>query len=270
MANYIVDLVKIGSIAGMYYRVPKRRVSSIIVYGLGAPLAPDSGYLPDAPFILGHQCDILVVDYTGYGRSDGRFTPLNCIKTFLKLYNELTGGTQAISNYKNTKYPMQYPQIMFVGRSFGGAYVPLLPKFNKKIKNICMLYPVVDYTRVGKMKKEETMEGFLAAMRFDGYRHLYRGILSEKWQKHFQSLDGLAPIDNIDSLEEAKVFIGHGKKDININYTNSVNYYNKLIKKFPHKKEQFLLKLYPGDHSPKTSNPAILDYLSWMQVPKAI
>lgn len=258
------QLLKIGPISGIYYSCGVK-TPSILVYAIGAPVVPDSGQLPDAKFILEKKIDLLVPDYIGFGRSDGKFTPMNCIKTLLFLYNAFTNGCVGINSYDDIKLKLKYKQVLFVGKSLGGAYVPLLPKFNPKIKKLAIFYPGVDQKSQGKVAGEESNAKFIQSMKKDGYYHLYRGILNKTWLKHLENQDGLSPMDNIKYLSNAKLFIAHGKFDKCIHYSKSVVYYKKILKIFPDKKGQFSLKLYPfGDHGPSTTNLAIKDYLKWI------
>lgn len=270
MKNYVDQFLRIGNISGVFYTVPGRNTKRLVIYGIGAPLPPDDGNLSDASVILDYDTDLYVPDYIGYGRSEGIFTPMNCIETFLCLYDAFKKGCTAVCNYADLKKELQYDEIHFIGRSFGGTYVTLLPRFNKKITNICAIFPVVDWTNIGKSKghPEETVEGFYKALVDDGYQYLYRGVLNPMWRKHFAGGDDLNPLENIKYLEHATVFIGHGKKDTNIYYGNSVNFYNKILKTFPNKKDQFTLKLYPYDHSKKTSNSVVIDYFKKMKSKK--
>lgn len=270
MNNYHVQFLKIGHISGMYYTVLGRKTKRIVVYGIGAPVSPDAGKLDDASVVLDFETDLYVPDYIGYGRSDGVFTPMNCVKTFLNLYDSFSRGCDGICNYAGIKKKLHYEEIHFIGRSFGGAYVTLLPRFNKKITNICTIFPMLNWANIGKSEGqiEETVDGFFKAMKEDGYQFLYRGILNGVWKKHFAGEDCFNPIDNIKYLKNAKVFIGHGKKDISIYYGNSLSYYERLVEMFPDKKDKDILKLYPYDHSKKTSNKVVADYLQYMGVPK--
>lgn len=262
--DYTFKFLKIGNIGGNLYYT-KKRSDAVIIYGIGAPISPDSGNLPDAPIILDKGVEIFVPDYIGYGRSDGVFTPRNCIKTFLELYDKLTDGCVGINFYSMEKVKLKYKRVLVVGRSLGGAYVPLLPRFNKEIKEMAILCPTVDQKAQGEHKGEESNEDFLRSMKKDGYYHLYRGILSKVWEKHLENEDGLSPMDNIKYLKEAKLFIGHGKKDKCIHYSKSVKYFEKIKSKFPDRKSQFVLKLYPtGDHGSSTTNPAIKDFIDWI------
>lgn len=261
--KYTCKLLKIGQIAGMHYSTGK--TNTVVVYGIGAPIPPDYGNLPDASIILKYRVDIFVPDYIGYGRSDGIFTPKNCIKTFVRIYKAFHNGCKAKNSYEREEYQLKYSRIIFIGRSFGGTYLPLLPKFNKGIKEIGLIYPVVDSKSQCSIAGEETNKTFLDSMRHDGYHHLYRGILSKRWADHLENKDGLAPVDNISYLKNTKVFIGHGEKDKCVHYSKSVKYYKKILKLFPDKTSQFKMNLYPnGDHSKKTSNLAIEDFMKWL------
>lgn len=269
--RYKTQFLKIGKIAGIYYYHPNKRPSSrIVIYGIGAPLPPDEGKLSDAPVILSYDTDLFVFDYLGFGRSDGRFTPLNCIKSFIYLYQALTSGCIGKSYYEGVSLRLRYKEIHFMGRSWGGIYVLLLPRFEKNIQNICSIFPVTDWRRLGKDKNhpEETIEGFYKAMTKDGYKYLYRGILHPVWRRHFSGEDGLSPIDNVNYLQNSYVFLGHGKKDTNIYVGHSIDFYNRLIQTFPNNKHQYMLKIYPYDHSAKTSNLAVKDYFKWRGIPK--
>lgn len=262
------QFLRINGIAGILYTIEDSVSQRLIIYGRGAPLTPDNGKFDAAAHIMNFETDLFVPDYLGNGRSQGTFSPKNCIKTFLLLHDSFTNGCTGTSTYGDVKIKLRYKEIHYMGGSLGGAYVPLLPRFNKDIKNICAIYPVVDWAKLGTHQPEETVELFLNAMRNDGYHYLYRGIFSPVWKKHFTGEDGLSPIDNISYLKDAYVYIAHGTKDENIYYKNSVNFYNQLCKRFPEKKNKFRLKLFPYDHGDATSNRAVVDYLNWRKIPR--
>lgn len=261
------QLIRIGQIAGMLYKNSKGPSSNIAIYGIGAPASPDNGRLPDAQPILKFDTDLFVPDYIGYGRSDGVFTPKNCIKTFLKLNDSFIRGCVGKSAYLSTSKYMKYKNIFFIGRSFGGMYISLLPRFNKKIKNLCLIFPILDYVACGKIKGEEKTSGFMKAMKIDGYKYLYRGIMKPIWKKHLANIDGLCPMKNVRHLKDAKIFIAHGKKDKNINYSHSVKYYSLINNSFIPKKTQTHLRLLEnGGHDYITSKHAVLDYFRWVKL----
>lgn len=264
---YKTQLLKINNIAGMHY-THDILSSTLIVYGIGAPVPPDNGMLSDSKIINKFDCDIFVPDYIGYGRSDGVFTPINCIKTFLSLYGLFIDGCYGKNYYSHLRIKLKYKRIIFIGKSLGGTYVPLLPRFNKNISEMAIFCPVVDSKSCGSIKGEETNKDFLGSMKNDGYYHLYRGVLDKVWEKHLENKDDLSPMDNITYLFKSKLFIAHGKKDICVNYTKSVVYYNKIAKQYPDRPNQFKLNLYPkGDHGISTTNNAVKDFLQWLKIP---
>ena len=264
--NY--KLLKLDSISGIYYSCGKK-TETVLVWAIGGPTVPDNGNLPAAPFILKREIDIFVPDYLGFGRSDGVFTPTNCIRTLLLVYKYLSFGTEAACVYDRSKTYLKYKRIIFVGKSLGGAYVPLLPKYNKKINEIGIFCGAVDQSEQGSVKGEETNEDFVRTIEEGGYRYLYRGFLTNKkvWLNHLNDKDGLSPMDNIKYLKDAKLFIAHGKKDGCIHFSKAVNYFNAITKQFPESLKQFKLKVYKnGDHGVSTTNKATKDFLDWIGV----
>ncbi len=260
------ELLRIDGIAGMHYKCGSP-TNTIVIYGIGAPTLPDNGSLPDSPFILERNLDIFVPDYIGYGRSDGDFTPQNCVSTFTRLFEYFRKGCEGKNYYLGLSASLEYNRIIFIGKSFGGTYIPILPRFNSEINELALFYPVVDSKHCGTVFGEETNALFLRSMIEDGYHHLYRGILNPIWNAHLENEDNLSPMDNMDYLKDARLFIAHGKKDKVVDYSHSVEYYEKLLKRFSKQTNQFKLNLYPdGEHNKSTSNQAVQDFLDWLDI----
>ena len=269
---YNFELLRIKKIAGILYsNVSEQSLNNdtVVIYGPGAPIPPDNGNLPDAKHILSYQTDLFVPDYIGYGRSDGICTPQGCIQTFLDLYHEFMAGTTAINHYSRKKRILKYKRIIFMGRSFGGSYIPLLPRFEKKISELCLIYPAVNNKACGSIQGEESNEDFMRGMKKDGYHYLYRGITSPIWLKHLNNEDGLAPVDNVKYLDNTKIFIGHGINDQCIDYSQSASFHKQLITTHPQSKSNFKLILYKeAGHDYRTSNQAAYDSLQWFNLAK--
>jgi hypothetical protein len=267
--NKIGECLQIGDVAGVYYQCGKK-TSKLLIYGIGAPNVPDNGSLPEALEATKYEFDAFVPDYIGFGRSKGKFTPHNCIKTFLVLYEKFKNGTNAINLYSQKEIFLRYKHLVFAGRSLGGAYIPLLPKYNKSINEICVVFGALNQSRQGEMKGEETNEEFLDALSLSGYKYLYRGIDRKIWRHHLDDLDSLSPMDNVKYLTKAKIFIAHGINDECINYQKSIDYYNKLIQCFPKNKSNFKLKIYEkGAHDNQTAVNAVKDFLRWIDMGKS-
>jgi len=259
-------LLNIEGISGIFYPCGKI-TQNILIYGIGAPTVPDNGDLPESIVVTKKKIDLFVPDSIGFGRSIGRFTPKNSIKTFLKLYDSFTKGTLGINHYSHTKVPMKYNRVIFAGRSLGGAYVPVLPKYNKNIKEIGVIFGALDQSEQGVVKGEETNEDFIDCILMDGYKYLYRGFNEKVWLRHLYDRDGLSPMDNIEFLRGAKVFIAHGKKDKCIHFSKSVAFYKSLITTFQDNKSDYKLRLYGnGGHDSSTAKSALNDFLNWIGV----
>ena len=266
--DYKYKTIKIGKIVGTYYTCGYK-TNVILVWAIGGPTVPDNGKLDAAPFILQNKIDLFVPDYLGFGRSDGIFTPMNCINTLLLTYKHLKDGVAGVCSYDMSKTFLKYQRIIFVGKSLGGAYVPLLPRFNKEIKEIGIFCGALDQSEQGKVKGEETNEDFVRTIEDGGYKYLYRGFIKNKklWWNHLNDLDGLSPMDNVQYLKNTKLFIAHGKKDEVIHYSQALKYIEAIKKEFPKSSNQFKLRLYKdGDHGKSTTNKATREFLDWIGV----
>jgi len=259
--------IKMGKIVGTYYSCGQK-TNRVVVWAIGGPTVPDNGKLEAAPAILQRGIDLFVPDYLGFGRSDGIFTPMNCINTLLMVYKYFKKGVIGTCFYDMSKFKLKYQKIYFVGKSLGGAYVPLLPKFNKNITEIGVFCGAVDQSEQGKVTDEETNDDFIRTIEDGGYKYLYRGFVENKnlWMSHLNDLDGLSPMDNIKHLKDVKVFVAHGKKDGVVHFSKAVKYVEAIKKEFPAKRD-VKLKLYKnGDHGSSTVNKATKDFLDWIGV----
>ncbi len=265
MEKYKALQLRIGGIFGNLYTSGKS--STVVLYGKGAPSVPDSGKLEEARIASIYKTDILVPDYIGYGRSDGFFTPMNCIRTFLIMRRHLLSGAIGINYGDRIRKKLKYKRVIIIGKSFGGRYVSLLPKFNKEIGEIGLFSPALETSAYGG--GEESNEDFFRVMEKDGYSHMYRGVLSKGWKKHMQGRDVLAPIKNIKHLGMAKIFIAHGMEDKSIRFFRSVSYYKMILGEFPWKeKDSIELKLYRKVGHRGLGAKAIADCMDWFEVEK--
>lgn len=264
MNNFTGQLIRIKDIAAMFYKSGKV-TDTLVIYGRGAPVTPDNGNLPEATILNDYPVDLLVPDYIGTGRSGGKCTPLNCIKTFLVLYEQLQQGGVATNFYQNKKMRLKYRRIICIGRSFGGTYIPLLPRYNSQITELGLIFPAIDNPSCGSISGEESNQDFMNAMLGDGYKYLYRGITRKVWQEHLEGHDNLLPAMNIEYLEKSRLFIGHGKEDQLIHYSKSEKYFKLLQQKL--NKNQSAFVLYPGSgHDNQTAINALKDCLNWFEV----
>lgn len=263
--QYDTHTLRIGKITGVLYKRPSK-TNTIVILGKGAPSVPDNGGNPIADVAIANGSDVFIPDYIGNGRSEGRFTPMNCVRTFLVLYDGFVKGCTGTDYFNMRKMKLKYGRVIPAGTSFGGRFLPALHRFNNNIKEICILYSAMDVTKYGNLGvHEESHADFNRTMEKAGYRHLYRGIMSKEWERHWFNKDSIAPVNCIRNLKDVDVFMAHGMLDEDINYRRSVEYYNRITGMFPEKKgKTAVLELYKnGTHGPETGKLGLRDFFKW-------
>lgn len=257
-------LFKIGGLVCSYYSCGVK-TETVVIYGIGAPIVPDNGTLPDAPVLTQFGTDVLVPDYYGYGRSDGVFTPGGCVETFVDLYRAVSEGAVGKNSYLGLVQKLRYERVIVMGRSFGANYAMMATKLEPGIREVGLVSPCVENESQGSVAGEESNEVFMRSMKEDGYAHLYRGILELVWWQHLEGNDEWSAMQNVEYFGGVKVFLGHGGRDGSINYTKSEKFYNKLVAAFPGKRDSFRLEIYSnGDHGSSTTNQACSDFMAWL------
>lgn len=262
--------LRIGNIGGNFYNNGDR-TNTIVVFAWGAPATMDNGRSQEAKTALQFKTDVFIPDYIGNGRSDGVFTPMNCVRTLLDLHDAFKEGCIGVNHGANIKKRLKYNRVIFIGESFGGRWIPLLPRFRPGARELGIFYGAVDVTKYGTIQPEESIADFFKAMRDDGYGHIYRGVLRKNWISHLANKDGLAPIHNIEHLKSAKVFIAHGSGDTDINVLRAKEYYERIVELLPNQAgKSIVLRIYEGkEHGIETAEPAIVDFLEWLRVERA-
>ncbi len=235
---------------------------TLVIVAIGAPNAVDIDSLRNADLLTAAGYDVLVPDYYGFARSGGRFTPQNSIKTLLDARKYAMGGEWTVA-YSGESKILEYSNIVFLGLSYGGGVVPLLPKFCPEIDTIGLFYPVTDYRSFGKRGvKEETVEDFLRALK-TGFRPLYRGIDDPVWTRQFDDALRLTPMLETAYLKNVRVFLAHGTEDESIYYKKTAEYAAKLRSEFPRNDIEY--REYPGlQHGFSTMLPATEDFIRFL------
>ncbi|PID84287.1 hypothetical protein CSB09_01780 [Candidatus Gracilibacteria bacterium] len=250
----------------MGYYQSKNPNGKCIIVALGAPNLIDVDNLRNAKLLTDAGYDILVPEYYGFCRSQGKFTPQNSIQTLVDTYKIAQGNTSKIleSVYFGEKIaPFSYKEIIFLGMSFGGFAVLMLPKFLPDTKKIIAFYPVLDYLSFGKMGvKEETAEDFRNNI-LRGFSTQFRGIQDDIWQKQFQDELGLSPLYETEYVKNVSLFLAHGTKDTSIFYKKTAQYFQILKQKYPSGNIVYKEYLDAG-HDTNTMFPATKDAIHWL------
>jgi len=229
-----MQVVKFWKLIWSYYktRIKNKNNKTLIIVWIWAPNLVDVDALRNSEIFNKAWYDIITPEYYWFCRSEWEFTPENSIKTFLDTKNYFKNWI-LIDVYSWEKIRVNYNNFIFLWMSYGWWVVPLLPKYDKEVKNIAMFYPVTDYTTFGSYwVKEETADDFANSIR-RWFSKIYNSIDLPIWGKHFQDKTELIPVKNIKYLKWINLFIAHGTKDISINYQTTRKYFKKLKELYP-------------------------------------
>lgn len=248
--------IKIGKIyANLYLPDKLNGYEWGVIYLKGGPYStPDNGKSPFYKTCEANNVALIVPDYIGYFRSDGRFSFKNCITTILKSKEFMEGSIPGHDYLTKRNIKISVKNIIVIGSSWSGAIVPFVDFFGKtNIKYIGLIKPVTDWTFNKNSKEVE--EDLIKTRDFitNQYKNVYRGFANSVWYQIFtKPIKKYNPINNTHLLEGKTIYIIHGNKDKTIHWTNSFRYYNKLLATNSSKKIFWKL-LQNYSHSEKTN-----------------
>lgn len=226
-----MKVVKFWKIVWSYYE-SKKNSKTLIIVAIWAPNLMDVDNLRNVEILTDTWYDVVTPEYYGFCRSEWEFTPENSIKTLLDTKN--TFKKWELTNvYSWDKINVEYDDFIFLWMSYGWWVVPLLPKYDKEIKNIAMFYPVTDYSTFWKRwVKEETVDDFCNAI-YRWFSNIYNSIKLPIWKKQFEDETEFIPVKNLEYLEWINLFLCHWTEDKSIYYKKTSEYYEQLKIMFP-------------------------------------
>ncbi|MCT4617250.1 MAG: prolyl oligopeptidase family serine peptidase [Candidatus Gracilibacteria bacterium] len=220
-----MQIIRFGEIVGNYSRSEKGS-DTLFIYASGMPSIPCPNMEGYEKLINESGYDFFAPDYYGFFRSGKTFTPQSNIDTLLDTKNHFENSGKIQDVFSGEYSEIKYKNFVFVGESWGGGVVSLMPKFDKNIKNIALINPVFEYNNdLGY--DEEKIEDFLGVID-RGFKNLLRGFGGLEWEKHFQDSSGLTPTKNMKYLKACNVFLTHGDADDVINVNRARDFYEKL------------------------------------------
>lgn len=209
MKSHLINYAK--GLVGQYYQTEGNK--KLVIYLTGAPTLP-SDKTKDAELLTKQWFDLVVPDYYGYARSAGVFSTKNCIQTVYDTIQIFDQQMSIISVYSDNDLILpKYDEIILIGSSYWWRITAIVPKYEKIIKEIVLLYPALDrLDRNEHGHKESTDEDFLREYLL-WYKNLYRFV---EW---IDPYDAMLEIEEFDStknsshLRDVKVFVWHGSAD---------------------------------------------------------
>ena len=218
-----------------------------MVYLSGAPTVP-SDKSQEALLVAKSWFDLISPDYYGYGRSDGFFSPKNCIQTAYDTLQTFRQQIPVISVYSPDELFLPcYDEIIILWASYGGWIATAMPKYDELIKEIVLLYPWFASEDTNTLwYPEEDDEMFLRQFLL-GYKSLYRFEDIVSPFDGLISLWALNPRDDLSYLKDTKIFVWHGTADDVIRSGRSRQFVDNL-RELNHDGQYHYAEYYGLDH----------------------
>lgn len=221
-----------NGLVGQYYQTDgNTKLAIMLGWAPSVPTPPEQ----DAKIIANWWFDLVRPDYYGYGRSDGFFSPKNCIQTAYDTLQVFRDQWTILSVYENEELAtIRYDEIVIIGLSFGGWIASILPKFDDQIKEVVLLYPWFGYDDMNQLwYPEESDEEFLRLL-LVWYKHLYRFAEETDPYEAMLEIDEFNSTIDASHLEDTKIFVWHGTGDDVIWSWRSKEFVEKLKEMNPH------------------------------------
>lgn len=249
--------IKIGPVIGSLY-LASTSSQKVIIYAKGGPSFGDNGKATFWKICKDNGYSLLIPDYLGYCRSEGKFTFKGCIETLSISEKFIVGKLEAIDLLTGKKIKIKSKNNILIGSSWGGAIVPFFDqKSCKSIKAIGLIKPVTDWVSQGKNKThiEENPEEMINLTK-SVYKNIYKGFEKSPWPDIIRGkIKKFNPINNVNLLKNIPVYIAHGNRDKSVYWKKSSIYFKKLISE-GNKKTTFKL-LKNCNHGSSSTNMGV-------------
>lgn len=198
---------------GLVWQYFQTEWNTKLVVWLGwAPGLPSPAH-DDAQILANWGFDLIRPDYYGHARSEGIFSPQNCIQTAYDTIQTFSERLSTISIYTPTEIiPSVYEEIVVVGSSFWGRVTAIMPKFDEKIKEIVLLYPRFAPDNANRLgNPEETDEDLIR--QYSLQKNIYRFAPEGDPYDAFCQINGFNSEEDASHLSDTKIFVWHGSAD---------------------------------------------------------
>ncbi len=198
-------------LVAQYYQTPgSTKLAILLSDAPGMPWLSED----DAAILAQWWFDLIRPDYYGYARSDGFFSPKNCIQTAYDTIQTFRQMMPVFDCYGNIELLLPYyDEIVIIWTSFGGRVAAMMPKFDPTISEIVLLYPWLGEDNMGMIwYPEESDEDFLRQYTIL-YRHMYRFADEVDPFDALINVGNFSPLLDLTHLQNTKIFVWHGTAD---------------------------------------------------------
>ncbi len=179
-------------------------------------------WAPSLPSLLDKEANILTKkwfdlirpEYYGHARSDGFFSPKNCIQTAYDTIQTFRQQIPMISIYEDEEIiAPYYDEIVIIWHSYGWWIAAAMPKFEEFITEVVLLAPWFAYEDMDMIwQPEESDEDFLRQVLL-GYKNIYRFSPDSDPYESIINIVNLNPLLDLNTFQNTKVFVWHGSAD---------------------------------------------------------
>lgn len=260
-------IIKLNKVVSSLY-IPENPKLAIIV-AQGGPGLGDKLNSEFWTVCKKHGAILMVPDYIGFCRSDGKFNFKNCITTLYECEDFLKGKLKATDGFNGQKISSpNISKIVLVGSSWGGAIAPFIDKYKKTgISDLVQISPVTDWNTLGDgIHPEETRNQVDTAIE-TVMSNLYRGYKTSEWKEIFSNKKvrpEYNPIENLKLLKNKNVYVFHGNKDKSVHWSRSKIYVDKLKKSRLAKSVSWKL-LLNSKHGGSTKSRGLASYFKTLK-----
>lgn len=235
--------------------------TKLAILAQGAPGMPGWSE-EDAAIVAKWWFDLIRPDYYGYARSDGFFSPKNCIQTAYDTIQTFRQMMPLLDCYNNTELlAPYYDEIVVIGGSFWWRIAAMMPKFDPSIQEIVLLYPRLAPDNMGLLGyPEESDEEFLRQYTF--HKHIYRFADGMDPFEAMIDIGSLSPLVDYSHLQDTKVFIWHGTADDVIWSWRSQQFVDQLLAMNPAGEYKYA-EYYGLDHGHLCKQAGLKGRLHW-------
>lgn len=203
--------------------------NKLVVWLAGAPGMPSFAE-SDAMLLAEWWYDLIRPDYYGYARSDGFFSPKNCVQTWYDTIQTFRQRVPVFSIYKAEELDVPcYDEIVVIWASYGWWIAGILPRVDPELKEIVILFPRLGYDDMWQLGyPEETDEEFLRQYAL-AYKHIYRFKPESDPYETMLDIGLYNPLLDLQHLRDVTVFLAHGTADQVVWVGRTQKFFNQLL-----------------------------------------
>ncbi len=257
-------LIRYGWLIANYHRGFTSN-SRLVIWLLGMPGIPGRTTDQDYASFLSVWCDIVTPEYYWFGRSDGDFTPDNCLQTVIDTYHYFRQWWTVKDIWSKEEFMIApYQEIIVIWSSFGAAFASRVVQQIPEIIKIWFMSWAIEYSNMNEIwYPEETAEEVKRVLEEWWFAHMYRSATSSDRDIFYQDQRWQSYGEMIQDLSAKNVFIVHGDSDECVHVGRSRKLYEQLQSANPSWDHTYL-EIPKWWHGGMTKQIGVVEFCKWL------